>query len=131
MADTHPFDQLRIADPPQVGGKAASLEEMFNGVRPLGINVPDGFAITEDARSALSRLRSEVKTGIRRDLHMRFGEPRSSVLAEATPRDADLVVLGAHGRKGLVRAFVGSVVEGVLRGAAGDVPVTRLPKVPR
>ena len=41
-----PFDQINLASLPQVGGKNASLGEMFNKLKPLGIEVPDGFAVT-------------------------------------------------------------------------------------
>ncbi|GAB2773080.1 phosphoenolpyruvate synthase [Rhabdobacter roseus] len=33
----------------QVGGKNASLGEMFNGLRPFGVRIPDGFALTTEA----------------------------------------------------------------------------------
>jgi pyruvate,water dikinase len=38
-----------MADLPLVGGKNASLGEMLRELSPLGIRVPDGFAITADA----------------------------------------------------------------------------------
>ncbi|HUE70427.1 MAG TPA: PEP/pyruvate-binding domain-containing protein [Pirellulaceae bacterium] len=41
-----PFSQLGIADVPLVGGKNASLGEMVQHLTPLGVNIPDGFAIT-------------------------------------------------------------------------------------
>ena len=44
-----PFNQLRIQDVGRVGGKNASLGEMFQQLNPLGINIPDGFAVTADA----------------------------------------------------------------------------------
>jgi pyruvate,water dikinase len=44
-----PFSQLRNTDVPQVGGKNASLGEMFNLLTREGIRVPDGFAVTATA----------------------------------------------------------------------------------
>ncbi|PUZ23500.1 phosphoenolpyruvate synthase [Chitinophaga parva] len=41
-----PFANINMGKLLQVGGKNASLGEMFNNLRPLGIDVPDGFAIT-------------------------------------------------------------------------------------
>ncbi len=38
-----------MKDLTKVGGKNASLGEMINTLTPLGISVPDGFAITVDA----------------------------------------------------------------------------------
>lgn len=41
-----PFKNLDLTDLPEVGGKNASLGEMFNKLNSLGVKVPDGFAIT-------------------------------------------------------------------------------------
>jgi nucleotide-binding universal stress UspA family protein len=39
----------------------------------------------------------------------------ATILADASEFDADLIVIGTHGRKGLRRAIAGSVAEGVIR----------------
>lgn len=44
-----PFASIRSADLPKVGGKNASLGEMYSQLVPEGILVPDGFAITAKA----------------------------------------------------------------------------------
>lgn len=44
-----PFSQIGLDDIPIVGGKNASLGEMYSKLTPNGINVPDGFAITATA----------------------------------------------------------------------------------
>jgi pyruvate,water dikinase len=43
------FDQLGIDDVPLVGGKNASLGEMYRNLSSEGVRVPNGFAITADA----------------------------------------------------------------------------------
>jgi pyruvate,water dikinase len=43
------FESFGISDIAIVGGKNASLGEMFNELSPLGIKVPNGFAITAQA----------------------------------------------------------------------------------
>lgn len=43
------FDSLGIKDIAQVGGKNASLGEMYNNISSLNIKVPNGFATTADA----------------------------------------------------------------------------------
>lgn len=40
------FNEIGMTDLPQVGGKNASLGEMFTKLTPLGIAVPNGYAIT-------------------------------------------------------------------------------------
>src|SRR3970282_1075187 len=42
------FDEININDIEKVGGKNASLGEMYNQLSPLGIRVPNGFALTAD-----------------------------------------------------------------------------------
>ncbi|MBS0196483.1 MAG: phosphoenolpyruvate synthase [Planctomycetes bacterium] len=44
-----PFSRIGIGDIPTVGGKNASLGEMIRELSPLGVRVPDGFAIIADA----------------------------------------------------------------------------------
>jgi pyruvate,water dikinase len=43
------FSELTLDDVSLVGGKNASLGEMYRGLKEEGINVPDGFAITAKA----------------------------------------------------------------------------------
>ncbi|MDE5816683.1 MAG: pyruvate, water dikinase [Helicobacter sp.] len=43
------FKELNNKDVPLVGGKNASIGEMFQELVPMGIHVPNGFAITSDA----------------------------------------------------------------------------------
>lgn len=53
------------------------------------------------------------------------GEPWSKIVELAKSLDADLIVMGTHGRHGLPRMFLGSVAERVLR--ASPVPVLAVP----
>ncbi|MCS6991240.1 MAG: phosphoenolpyruvate synthase [Chitinophagales bacterium] len=43
------FEELSLQALPEVGGKNASLGELFQYLRPKGIRVPDGFALTASA----------------------------------------------------------------------------------
>ncbi|MBP6335204.1 MAG: phosphoenolpyruvate synthase [Bacteroidia bacterium] len=43
------FDKISISDIAKVGGKNASLGEMYNQLIPKGIGIPNGFALTADA----------------------------------------------------------------------------------
>lgn len=44
--------EVGMADVPSVGGKCASLGEMFRSLSAAGVNVPDGFATTAEAYRA-------------------------------------------------------------------------------
>ncbi|HEY9721971.1 MAG TPA: PEP/pyruvate-binding domain-containing protein, partial [Oscillatoriaceae cyanobacterium] len=46
------FDEIGNQDVALVGGKNASLGEMYRALRPEGVRVPNGFAITADAYRA-------------------------------------------------------------------------------
>lgn len=46
---TKRFNELTISDVPIVGGKNASLGEMYQKLTDQGVRIPDGFAITADA----------------------------------------------------------------------------------
>jgi len=43
------FQEISLNDVPLVGGKNASLGEMYRELTPKGVLVPDGFAVTADA----------------------------------------------------------------------------------
>ncbi len=47
------FADLGMADVPLVGGKNASLGELVRELRPLGVRIPDGFAVTAEAFRAM------------------------------------------------------------------------------
>jgi pyruvate,water dikinase len=43
------FEDIKIEDVPVVGGKNASLGEMYRELTSSGIKIPNGFAVTADA----------------------------------------------------------------------------------
>ena len=58
------FDQLEIDDVKYVGGKNASLGEMYRNLTPKGVRIPNGFAVTAHAYHYLLE-KSGVKGKIR------------------------------------------------------------------
>lgn len=71
---------------------------------------------------ALQRLRT---TGLEAEGVCRVGEPIETILSEAARREADLVVVGTQGRRGMSRLVLGSVAEGLLRRAGCPVLVVK------
>jgi nucleotide-binding universal stress UspA family protein len=59
------------------------------------------------------------------------GEPAYEILRAAEEFDADLIVMGTHGRGGLTRLVMGSVAEDVTRKAKCPVLTVRKPVVPK
>lgn len=49
LSNCLPFSEIKNKDLPFVGGKNASLGEMLKELSPLGIKIPDGFAVTAEA----------------------------------------------------------------------------------
>ena len=47
------FKDLTIDDVPLVGGKNASLGEMYRNLSPKGVSIPNGFAVTAHAYTYL------------------------------------------------------------------------------
>ena len=56
------------------------------------------------------------------------GDPRNVIIEQASDWNADLIVLGSHGRAGLRRWLLGSVAESVVRHAPCSVQVARTPR---
>jgi hypothetical protein len=42
---------------------------------------------------------------------VREGEPHEAIIKQAKEQNADLIVMGSHGRKGISRILMGSVTE--------------------
>lgn len=57
--------------------------------------------------------------------HIVEGAPKSVVLDVAAALEADMILVGTHGRTGLNRLLVGSIAEGIVRSAHCPVLVVR------
>jgi len=89
------FNELGINDIELVGGKNASLGEMYRELIPLGINVPNGFAITATAYrdmlelagcwEPLDKLFADLKEDDMHELAWRAQKARELVYAAGIP----------------------------------------------
>ncbi len=68
------------------------------------------------------------KAGYKTQTAVEEGDPRSKIIDQATQWNAELIVVGSHGRTGLDRFLMGSVAEGVVRHAPCSVELVRMPK---
>jgi pyruvate,water dikinase len=90
------FKDLRIEDVPEVGGKTASLGELYSALAPQGVRVPNGFALTaasyrdalraDGADDELRKLLAGLDKRRIADLAKRAAKARAIVYA-ATDRD--------------------------------------------
>jgi pyruvate,water dikinase len=62
------FKEISIEDVPIVGGKNASLGEMYRNLTKKGVSIPNGFAITADAYRYLlekDKISQEIKSTLK------------------------------------------------------------------
>jgi nucleotide-binding universal stress UspA family protein len=59
-----------------------------------------------------------------------YGSAAAAIVAAASLRKADLIVMSSHGRSGLGRFILGSVAESVLRGTTTPILLVRAPEAP-
>jgi pyruvate,water dikinase len=88
-----PFERLKIVDVARVGGKNASLGEMFQELHPLGIEIPDGFAVTADAYRLFIQ-ENELEDFIRLELS-KLDQRDFSNLREVSSRIKERMLKGA------------------------------------
>jgi nucleotide-binding universal stress UspA family protein len=76
-----------------------------------------GLPMTEErTREALDEL-AVPDPQVKVERRLLDGEPARALVRLADELNADLIVMGTHGRTGLSRLVMGSVAEGVMRGA--------------
>ena len=79
------FSEIGIDDIPQVGGKNASLGEMFRELSTKGVKVPDGFAITAAGYWHFLR-----ETGLDKEINKQLVDLDAKNLAELQKRGAKI-----------------------------------------
>lgn len=79
-----------------------------------------GEALTQASKTLL-------QAGVQSVAHLVHGSPSVQLVAAAEELDADLVIVGSHGRGPLGRLALGSVADGVLHRARVNVLVARRP----
>ena len=100
------FDELSIKDVPIVGGKNASLGEMYANLTKQGVRIPNGFATTSEAYNhfiEVNDLRKKIKKIIRGldthnvvDLMKRGKEIRATIMEAEIPKDLEEQIFAAY-----------------------------------
>ena len=123
-----------------VSRRACALKVAFNAklscvhvIEPLSLayggDIPMDLStiqeqIQDTAKNHLAEFASSL--GIEdEDRHLIFGRPETEIHTLAKEIDADLIVVGSHGRHGLA-LLLGSTANGVLHGATCDVLAVRV-----
>ncbi len=104
---------IHVIDPPAANTYGAI--DPIMGVNPMYI--PEINEVQEQISEHLLNRLSSYWTGNKDDLTIinKIGQPKREILTAASEWDADLIVLGTHGRTGFDHFISGSVSEGVAR----------------
>jgi pyruvate,water dikinase len=126
MSYVRRFKDLRLSDVPLVGGKNASLGELLAELMPLGVRVPDGFAVTAEAYRALLREAKlegtikEILRGVRPndvdDLVRRSAQVRELIVRAPFPADLEKEIFSAY--RELSRAYGEDATDVAVRSSA-------------
>ena len=82
--------------------------------------------LNEDARRIESEaIAKYADSGVVIETKVLEGYPSSSLLDVAKKENADLIVMGSHGRTGLKRLWLGSVAESVVQEATIPILIVR------
>ncbi len=101
------FREIGIADVPLVGGKNASLGEMYGKLVSKGIRIPNGFAVTAagyrhvlqvgDLAQKIRTILSDLDTRDLTNLAERGRGVREAILATPLPEDLQHEIIAAYG----------------------------------
>ena len=100
------FDEIGIEDVPYVGGKNASLGEMYTNLVPKGVNIPNWFAITAyayryllketGADKKIKEILSDLDTSDMDNLAQRGSRVRSLIKSLEFPEDLTKAIIEAY-----------------------------------
>jgi nucleotide-binding universal stress UspA family protein len=96
--------------------------EHFEASFPVG-----QFETTATERFSSIVTKDELER-LRPEYVLRVGTPAEEIVRYADVCDADLIIMGTHGRSGIAHALMGSVAEQVVRNAPCPVLLVRAPK---
>ncbi|HEY6039567.1 MAG TPA: phosphoenolpyruvate synthase [Kofleriaceae bacterium] len=102
------FEEIGVEDVAAVGGKNASLGELYRELAASGVRVPNGFAVTADAYRkflAANRLDEQIREALAgldtrdlENLRTRGSRVRQLILAAELPRDLREAIAAAYRR---------------------------------
>lgn len=102
------FDELGIEDVPSVGGKNASLGEMYRELASKGVKVPNGFAVTAEAYrvflkdakldAVIQSILKDLDTHDLNNLRQRGRQVRQAILGATLPLDVATAITDAYDR---------------------------------
>jgi nucleotide-binding universal stress UspA family protein len=126
---------------------AAAFAEKFGAelhilhvVQDMAVFIPEAVLVTPmmtppidqfkaAAQAALEKVIKDLNlSGLKVQTEIAQGVPFAEIIRTARDKDVDLIVMGTHGRTGLVHMLLGSVAEKVVRKAPCPVLTVRHPE---
>ena len=104
------------------------IHAMPLGVPEAGVALPVSYwqEIETEVSQMLEEQRKRIQhAGLRGETVVAHGVPFQEIIKVAKAKNADLIIMGTHGRTGISHILLGSVTEKVLRLAPCPVLVTR------
>jgi universal stress protein A len=113
---------------------------LLHVVQDLAMFLPDGVTAGPPLLPPVDQLTAAVRVALDRAIeenhlqhlpvqtHVREGTPFYEIIRFAKEMNIDLIVMGTHGRSGLVHVLLGSVTEKVVRKAPCPVLTVRHPE---
>jgi nucleotide-binding universal stress UspA family protein len=123
IANATPGSEVHVAlvvDPPSVG----IATEAVATVETSSDSLPHLTRFVEAEMASLATKLGPLQVG-RVTAHLLTGSPAREIVWLAAHVEADLIIVGTHGRTGIKRALLGSVAEHVVRTAGCPVFVER------
>ncbi len=82
--------------------------------------------LEEEGKSILKKLSEKAKKeDVNVDEILVFGDPRKDIPTITRRMDADIVIIGTHGKKGLEKLIMGSVAESILKSVEAPVMLVK------
>ena len=102
------FEEIGLQDINRVGGKNASLGEMYRELTPQGVRIPNGFAITAEAYryvlreagldSKIQQILGDLDTGDMSNLRQRGRQIRQAIIGAPLPPALEQAIEEAYDR---------------------------------
>ncbi|MGZ3453135.1 MAG: universal stress protein [Polyangiales bacterium] len=132
------FGERVLADAFAIARREGHVElHVIQVVEPI-VEAALAPAMALSAEKDIERLRTHLQAAVQEEIarqgelhvaavvaHVAIGAPAYEIVDLASRLDADMIIVGTHGRRGLGRAILGSVAEHVVRIAGCPVIVTR------
>jgi nucleotide-binding universal stress UspA family protein len=108
-----------------LGAAQALFEPPYTGNDQLELQRAQGMKRAEEAVASAVEILSKTFPKVSESISVLLNGPKSVIIDEAEKWDADLIVVGSHGHRGIERFLLGSVSEGVALHAKCSVEVIR------